>query len=214
MARPAPIRSTVSGSDGGARDQAIVSLVWKNPDRVLDVVARLRGTKDNIECRLRGGSMESAIPRGSTLRIGLRARVPLRVGEVVAFAEESGVCIHRVVYRGRGPRAKGYVVTQGDACLCPDPPVGEDRVLGPVTAFQQRDVWAAPGAPPPSARARSLASRVLQLAISALMEVDVQLGRFAAMLATSVGNQLPIISPVGGVALKLRRRSARARVRH
>ena len=79
--------------------------------------------------------------RGATLRISLGRVAPYRVGEVVAFVQDAGICVHRVAFLGRSQRARDYIITQGDACFYPDPPISTPLVLGPVTEFRLKGDW-------------------------------------------------------------------------
>ena len=160
--------------------RAIGSLIWKNPERILDVVSRLRGSDTVIECRLRGGSMEPAVPRGATLRISLGRVAPYRVGEVVAFVQAASVCVHRVAFLGRSQKARDYIITQGDACFYPDPPISTRLVLGPVTEFRLKGDWVPTGDQASMGRARSFLGRTLLTLIAGLMELDIRLGQRAA----------------------------------
>jgi hypothetical protein len=160
--------------------RAIGSLIWKDPERILDVVSRLRGSDTVIECRLRGGSMEPAVPRGATLRISLGRVAPYRVGEVVAFVQDAGICVHRVAFLGRSQRARDYIITQGDACFYPDPPISTPLVLGPVTEFRLKGDWVPTDDQASVGRARSFLGRTLLKLIAGLMELDIRLGQRAA----------------------------------
>jgi len=160
--------------------RAIGSLIWKDPARILDVVSQFRDSGAVIECGLRGGSMEPAIPRGSRLRIQIGRAAPFRVGDVIAFVQESGICVHRVAHLGRGPRSRDHIVTQGDACFNPDAPVGLRQVVGPVIEFRHGERWTTVANPSSAGRAQSLVGRSLLTLIAALTEVDVRLGRCAA----------------------------------
>jgi hypothetical protein len=167
-------------SDTGDRSRAIGALLWKDPERILETAAALRESNATIECRLGGGSMGAAIPRGSTLRIRLSLETSYRIGEIVAFADESGLCVHRVVYIGSGKRADGYLITQGDACYYPDPPVHSTRVLGRVTEFCHSGSWKATTMQPSPDHAVSRVGRTLKSVIAALLEWNVRPARIAA----------------------------------
>lgn len=169
-------------ADSDQLQRAIGALIWKDPDRILDAVSRLRGSGAVIECGLRGGSMGAAIPMGSRLHIDLGRGAPYRVGEVVAFVQDSGLCVHRVAYLGRGPRASNYVITQGDACFYPDPPVETRRILGSVTEFRDGERWRPAADPSSRDRSRSLLGRALLKLVSGLMEMNVRLARLAARI--------------------------------
>lgn len=174
---------TESSAQEADREQlarAIGSLIWKDPERILEAVSCLRGPDTVIECRLRGGSMEPALPRGATLRISLGRAAHYRVGEVVAFVQDSGICVHRVACLGRGQRARDYIVTQGDACFYPDPPISTRHVLGPVTEFRHNEDWFPTGDQASADRARSFFGRILLKLVAGLMELNVNMARGAA----------------------------------
>lgn len=160
--------------------RAIGLLIWKDPGRILDAATLLRGTDAVIECRLRGGSMEPAIPRNAMLRIHLGRAAPYRVGEVVAFVQDSGICVHRVACLGRGQQTRDLVITQGDACFYPDPPVSTRQVLGPVTEYRHKEDWVPTSDQAPPGRARSLVGRVLLMLVAGLTELNVNMARGAA----------------------------------
>ncbi len=160
-----------SGAQRDDRLRAAGSLIWKDPQRILEAAAHLRGTGVVLECRLRGGSMEPAIPAGAALRVALDAQVR-EVGDVVAFVREDGVCVHRIA-RVRGER----VVTQGDACHYPDPPVDGHCVLGRVTAWRLGSDWQAVAPVSGASRARAPLGRALAALVSGLLALDVRLGR-------------------------------------
>jgi hypothetical protein len=162
--------------------RAVGALLWKDPERVLETVARLRGTGAVLECTLRGASMGAAIPKGARLRIELGRGAPYRVGEVVAFVRDPGICVHRVACLGQGARVKDHLVTQGDACFYPDEPVAARRVLGRVTQYRAGEGWKPVAGPSPSERSQSALGRALLRAVSLLMETSVPLARGAARL--------------------------------
>jgi hypothetical protein len=160
--------------------RAIGSLIWKNPALILDSVSRLRGSDTVIECRLRGGSMGAAIPSGSMLRIDLGRSGPYRVGEIIAFVRESGICVHRVAYLGRRERTRDFMVTQGDACFYPDPPVSTHAVLGAVTDFRCGDDWVATDMQVSAGRAGSITGKILLGLVAGLLELNVPVARGVA----------------------------------
>lgn len=162
--------------------QAIAELIWKDRERILDFAASLKGTDAVIECRLRGASMEPAIPRGARLRIAIGSTAALRVGEVVAFVRDDGVCVHRLAHRARDGE---HLLTQGDACLYPDAPVPVRCVLGPVSEFRLDERWIPAGDCPADARSRSRAGRALLGLVAALLAVDARLARAAARVLRS-----------------------------
>jgi len=169
--------STPPGFSRAELARAIGSLLWKDPERILDAVSRLRGSDAVIECGLRGASMEPAIPRGSALRIDLGRPARYRIGEVVAFVKDSGICVHRVAYLGRGKRRTDFLVTQGDGCFYPDPPINLRQVLGPVTAYRAEDGWIPTSGQGSAGRAQSLTGRILLALVARMMEINVTVAR-------------------------------------
>ena len=61
------------------------------------------------------------------------------------FVSDAGFTVHRVVHVLRGRTADIHLLTMGDDCLVPDPPVRQDWVLGTVVAVQTSTGWSAPG---------------------------------------------------------------------
>jgi hypothetical protein len=142
-------------------------------------VAHLRNAQGVLECWLRGGSMGRAVPAGSRIRIAFTDPRSYRTGQVVAVLNEGRICVHRVVYRGRWRAARSCLITRGDRCILPDPPVDAAAVLGPVTAFSQADgSWTPPGGPErrdPAARALAFMAVAI---LAVLVETDVGLAHW------------------------------------
>jgi len=159
---------------------AVGSLIWKDPNRILDNVAQLRGTGAVIECKLRGGSMGTAIPAGSAIRIRLEAARPYRVGEIVAFVVHDGLCVHRIACLGAGARAGRYVVTQGDACQNPDSPIEVSHILGPAIEYKSGKDWLPPVERSSGSRAASFWGRGLLRVVAWLLQMDVRVATLAA----------------------------------
>lgn len=204
-----PPQATDSGQDVVQRNRAISSLVWKHPEVILNAAAQLQDSDAPIECRLRGASMEPTIAMGARLQIRLGEGGPYHCGDVVAFVLDGGVCVHRVVRCGSGQRSANHLITQGDACLCPDPPIAASQVLGRVTIPRNDQGFAPPAPRPPVARSGSLVARALLELVACLMKIDIRIGQFSARLASTVGQALPFRTPVGGFAFKPARRDKR-----
>jgi len=167
------------GSD--AQSRAIGSLIWKDPERIIAFAADLRESNALLECQLRGGSMESAIPRGSTIRIQMSKPRQYQIGEVVAFVRESGLCVHRIVHQCITLGANEYVITRGDGCVYPDPPVNLAKVLGRVINFKHGQDWQMVDYSPPSdARIRLMLADMLVAITSALIRINVSSAGMAA----------------------------------
>lgn len=142
-----------------------------------------------FESELRGPSMGAAIPHGSRIRISPppAGGAPI-AGSVVAFLAGSRVMVHRIVYRGRGPAARGWLVTHGDANWMCDPPVEVGAVAGVVSEYREGHQWR-PVGPPALSLARRLVSWPSLLLVCALLELSpraaARLGR--AMSYTRMG---------------------------
>jgi len=151
---------------------AIGRLLRADPARTLAVAQSLRAPGRSFESTVTGMSMGSVLGSGSRIRIALVHRDRYEAGEVVAYLADGQVIVHRVVHRGRAAAARGYLITQGDATLVPDPPVDHGRILGPVTGVWRAGGWVPPSGPPRRplraklARALSLATAVGALYVS------------------------------------------------
>jgi hypothetical protein len=119
---------------------------------------------------------------------------------VIAVVMEGRICVHRVVYRGRGRRARTCLIVQGDRCVLPDPPVDVGAVLGPVTAFSRADgSWTPPGGPEPRhPGARALAFVAVTI-LAVLVEIDVRLAH--RLVATSRRALRAVRAPFRGTRL-------------
>lgn len=82
---------------------------------------------------VRGASMLPSIFPGDVLIIQPETARGARCGDVVLFFRDGRFCAHRLVDR-REQRGHVSLITQGDALRRNDPPVGEDELLGRVTA--------------------------------------------------------------------------------
>ena len=109
----------------------------------------LKGSGGVVECLVVGASMGEIVPDGSMARIrcdgAVNAAARPRTGDVVALLLGGELALHRLVHRGRSARAKGWVVTEGDANLTCDAPVQEHELLGVVEASRTAEgAWRAP----------------------------------------------------------------------
>jgi hypothetical protein len=126
------------------RLRAVSSYLVSHPPTLLPLASQLRGLDPLFESSIRGSSMEPAIPSRSRLRVRVRGTEPSQVGDVVYYlADDGGYVVHRVVHRARNAAA-GYLLTRGDNCLAPDPPLLPSRVLGTVVEVQTSDGWRPP----------------------------------------------------------------------
>lgn len=163
---------------GVERESAIGSFLWGGRSRVLTVLPMLRRAGRTLEFGFRGGSMRPAVPARSRLRIDPAAHDDCEVGRVVAYVAADRVMVHRVVYRPRSRRARGYLILCGDRLVIPDPPVARNSIVGPVVGVQTEGRWTVPGPPYRRLSARLRAS-FLAAFVGALLEVDVRLARGA-----------------------------------
>ncbi len=166
--------------------QAVATFFREDPARILAVASSLRGPDRALESTVEGMSMGRTIPPGSRIRIELVDRHGYDVGEVIAFLAGNQVVVHRVVHRGRGGAARGYVVTRGDAPLAPDPPVDQGVILGAVAGIQRDGRWVAlAGRPWQSFRARMVRALLL-IAVASLLRMSPRAAQtFATFLQRS-----------------------------
>ena len=136
-----------------SRIRAVSSFLLDRDPLLVALAARLGGQDAIFESAIRGGSMAPAIPSGSRLRVRLGSNEQCLPGAVVFFLSDSGFVVHRVVSMRRRRANPKYLITLGDNCLVPDPPVSVDRVLGVVESYQTTTGWRPPG--PPAIRSTS-----------------------------------------------------------
>jgi hypothetical protein len=176
-------RADGTSSPGPDPVQAVGRFFREDPARILAVAARVRAPERTLESTVEGMSMGRTLPAGSRIRIELAHRGRYEVGEVVAFLAGRHVVVHRVVRRGRGGSAGGYLLTRGDAALVPDPPVEERRVLGAVTGVARDGGWVAVNACPREVYPVRAVIWLLLAAAASLLRVS---PRAAAAFVTAV----------------------------
>jgi len=146
--------------------------------------ARQRGQP--VPSTIAGNSMQATMPAGTEILIDLDDRHYSK-GRVVAALSGSTVIAHRLIGRGRGPRARHYWLMRGDSLLIPDPPVHIDVLLGAVIVKKNDEVTEPPPMPRRSMTAR-LAAWTLAAMIALALEIDVRLARaLTRALATARG---------------------------
>lgn len=79
------------------------------------------------------------------LRVRLLSEQSCQPGDIVFYLSDAGFVVHRVAHLPCRGAAAGYLLTLGDNCLVPDPPVRKDRILGTVIAVQTASGWRPPG---------------------------------------------------------------------
>lgn len=83
-----------------------------------------------------GASMVPAIFPGDVLTIGRQDAAAIRSGDIVLRTHEDRFFVHRVV--GRSESSSGVLLlTRGDALMQPDPPLGENELLGKVVCIER-----------------------------------------------------------------------------
>ena len=97
-----------------------------------------------LESVIHGTSMGRAIPNGSRIRITTGRDGAYNPGQIVACVQGADIFAHRVVYRGRTPRTRDYLITQGDGCLFCDKPMHISEVLGIVREVSHDNEWCTP----------------------------------------------------------------------
>lgn len=145
-------------------------------DQRLAVASLLQRAGKRVEAVVSGGSMEPTIPRGTQIRIDC-SQLDFSVGDVVSFIAGKNLISHRVVYRGKRGRARGYIITRGDGTWLCDPPAAADTVLGVVREKNRGEGWEA--LPNQTFAKPSLLSRAATLVNIGLLEIHVRLAQYA-----------------------------------
>jgi hypothetical protein len=125
--------------------RAMASVLLQRKLALPALASRLDG--EEVVFVLRGGSMLPSIPSDARFRIRL-GRGLGATGSIVLFATDSDLTVHRVAYRPARGRGASYLLTLGDNCLAPDPPVLQERIVGTVIAVEVAGRWQAPGPTP------------------------------------------------------------------
>ena len=100
------------------------------------LTALLRRSGTTVECEVTGESMGRAVPAGATVRIRCDGAAGAPNGTIIAVLIGGALSVHRLVHRGRSPRARGWIVSEGDANLTCDAPVRDADVVGVVEAVR------------------------------------------------------------------------------
>lgn len=135
-----------------------------------------------VECAVTGMSMGAVVPDGASARIrcdgAAHAIAAPRTGDVVALLLGGEFTLHRLVHRGRSRRARGWVITEGDANLTCDAPVREQQLLGVVEGIRiASDEWSPPIPSTPHPRLRRAASAFVRGSVCAGLEVHPRVAR-------------------------------------
>jgi len=161
------------------------------PERLRAFASILKQNERSFECEVRGRSMGETLRDGTRIRVESGESKSYVPGQVVAFLCGDAVIAHRIVHTGRRGRARGHLLTRGDACFLPDPPMPVEAVLGPVMTL---DGAGAAGSPPPPAPSRAglraLSREMVTRAISTLMVVHPALAQRAVRAFIAAGRML------------------------
>lgn len=95
----------------------------------------LAGGEIPVKIPLAGDSMRPLIRRNRDKVTILPLRRRVRPGDIVLFADSNGRYVVHRVWKCREDR----VITLGDHCRKPDPPMSEDQLWGIVTNVQRND---------------------------------------------------------------------------
>jgi hypothetical protein len=119
---------------------------WLTAEALAAVAETWKMQGRNLTARFGGSSMEPTLPAGVELSFACGTRV--EVGDIAVLLNRGKVVVHRVVARCEPLR---LVLTRGDGTWVPDPPTGEDQVVGRVVQVRRGDDWIAPPSGPSSA---------------------------------------------------------------
>jgi hypothetical protein len=98
-------------------------------------------TFGEVRLRVFGTSMVPAMLPGDVVTIRLAGLEEISAGEVVLFAQNGRLFVHRVVSQkaisSAGKTADAYLVTRGDRLQHEDPPVSSLELLGRVISLER-----------------------------------------------------------------------------
>ena len=159
-----------------------LSRVGPDNERILALSTFLRSGALEFETCVRGGSMGTALPEGSKIRIRFARENQLTVGQIVVYVSKYGVVAHRLVRRANSNGVQ-YLITRGDATICCDVPIQSSAVFGIVTEFLSGGSWRP--VPPPAPRWFGL--RVVASAISGVIWTALRANpQVSCLIATQV----------------------------
>ena len=155
-----------------ARLREVGEFIRADPRRMFAASLLFRRDADAlVESEVRGMSMGAVIPDGARIRIEA-ARDRTATGTVIAFFAGGRTVVHRIRWRRHRGRARGWLVTQGDAMRLPDVPVFRDAVIGCVVAVRTGDgAWQPLPAPPRAPRRDRALSWIVFAASVVLLEL-------------------------------------------
>ena len=137
---------------------------------IAGLAALLRRSGTMVDCEVTGASMGDVVPDGATVRIRCDGAVDAPRGAIIAVMIGGALSVHRLVHRGRSARARGWIVSEGDANLTCDAPVRETDVVGVVDAMRPAgEQWRpVPGTLPHARKTRLLTATVRGIIAAAL----------------------------------------------
>jgi len=161
------------------RLHALGEFICADPRRVQAAAQLLRrDTTGPVESEVRGMSMGAVIPDGARIRIDGSSSAAPATGTVIAFFAGGRTVVHRVRWQRRTGRARGWLITQGDAMRLPDMPVARDAVIGRVVAIRGDDgAWRPLAAAPRAPRRDRALSWIVFAAGAVLLELHPPLAR-------------------------------------
>ncbi|HKV23586.1 MAG TPA: signal peptidase I [Candidatus Acidoferrum sp.] len=127
----------------------------------LPLLAEALGLNGSIRLPATGTSMVPAIHPGDTLTIHPVKECEVAVGDLVVFAAEEALVVHRVV-RISKQTGERQLVTRGDRLLRDDAPTPWNNVLGRVVQIKRRNHTVRPADAPAPTRGHRALCQVLQ----------------------------------------------------
>jgi len=138
-------RDDISEADTPTRRlRAVSAFLLAREPLLLELAGHALDPEAVFESAVRGSSMSPAIPASSRIRVRLLGDRACRRGDVVYYRADRGYVVHRVAYRERRGSPTSYLITRGDNCLAPDPPVQRRAILGTVVAIHAVEGWRDP----------------------------------------------------------------------
>ncbi len=159
-----------------------VSAFLLDRESLLPIVAARLGADATFESAIRGSSMAPAIPKFSRLRVELLGKRAPKPGDILYYLGNDGFVVHRLVRHISASSGRRYLLTIGDNCLSPDPPVCEHRILGIVTAVETSSGMRPPDLPRPNSVLHQLARAISIQATLLASRISVSAAAHASVL--------------------------------
>ena len=160
-----------------------------NAREIIAVASLLGRDGRTIESTIVGHSMERTLVHGSRVRIrcGLTTPSP---GTVVVVAVGGVLFAHRIVGRGRGRRARDFIITRGDHAVVCDSPVATSWVVGVVTEYHDGTAWRPLPNDPLRSPARAWLAAVHRSVMLGALEIHVAVARGVSVIAVVMARAL------------------------